>query len=138
VTRASRRIADEQLAAELAAGKTIREAAAAAGVSLRTAKRRLNEPEFKKRIMDVRAAAVANATAIVFSGMNEAASVLKQLVSHKDPRIQERAAVKVIELGMKLNAVTELERRLEQLEQFLAIQFPCPVGPKGVHNDSKD
>jgi hypothetical protein len=128
VPRVGKRMADEKLIAAISAGKSTREAAEAAGVSERTAQRRLADEKFKARVMEVRSAAVANATAILLSEMKEASHVLGLLLGHSDPRIQERAAVKVIELGVKLNAVTELERRLEQLEQFLAIHVPHSTG----------
>jgi len=104
----------EKLIAELAGGKTIREAARAANISERTAHRRLADAEFRARIMEARAAAVASATASLVAGMKEASGVLNLLLSHSDPRIQQRAAVKLIELAVKLSRFTELERRAER------------------------
>src|SRR5438105_2071953 len=49
-----RRDRDLDLAAELAAGKTVAEAAAAAGVSERTAYRRKNEPDFQAKVRRLR------------------------------------------------------------------------------------
>jgi len=121
-------MADEKLIAELAAGKSIREAAEAAGIAERTAHRRLADAGFKVRIMEARASAVASATAQLLSGMGKASSVLNLLLASSDPNIQHRAAVKLIELSVKLNTITEMERRLEQLERFLSILISGTTG----------
>jgi hypothetical protein len=121
-------MADEKLIAELAAGKSIREAAEAAGIAERTAHRRLADAGFKVRIMEARASAVASATAQLLSGMGKASSVLNLLLANSDPNIQHRAAVKLIELSVKLNTITEMERRLEQLERFLSILISGTTG----------
>jgi hypothetical protein len=128
VSRANKRMADEKLIAELAAGKSIREAAEAAGIAERTAHRRLADAGFKVRIMEARASAVASATAQLLSGMGKASSVLNLLLASSDPNIQHRAAVKLIELSVKLNTITEMERRLEQLERFLSILISGTTG----------
>jgi hypothetical protein len=112
---------EKQLIADLAAGMTIQEAADAAGVSKRTVNRRLANPRFKRCIMDVRASCVANATARLLTGLKQATNVLNLLVESSDQRIQERAAIKLIELAVKLNAVSEQERRLEQIERFIGL-----------------
>ncbi len=112
---------EKQLIADLAAGMTIQEAADAAGVSKRTVNRRLANPRFKKCIMDVRSSCVSNATARLLTGLKQATNVLNLLVESSDQRIQERAAIKLIELAVKLNAVSEQERRLEQIERFIGL-----------------
>ena len=115
------------LIAELAAGKTIREAASAAGMALRTAQRRLSQHAFKVRVMEARARAYSIAGAAVLVGMKEASQVLARLLSHPDARIQQCAAVKLLELGTKFNATMELERRLEQMERYLSAQLAQSV-----------
>ena len=109
----------EKAIAALAAGQTIREAAKAADVNPRTIQRRLANPAFKASIMEARAAGVSTATAKLLAGMNEAADVLMGLLRNGDARIQQRAAVKLIELVMKLNAAIEQEARIEQLERYV-------------------
>jgi|GEM_PF-5729331 len=50
-----RRNIDDLLAAELARGKTLQDAAQAVGCGERTARRRLAEPEFKAKVAALRA-----------------------------------------------------------------------------------
>jgi len=61
VAHRGRQNADDLLAAELAAGKTVRDAATAAGVAERTAHRRRTDADFKARIIGLRAALVYEA-----------------------------------------------------------------------------
>jgi hypothetical protein len=120
--RVKNSVTDEKLIAELAAGKSVQDAAAAAGVVERTVYRRLADGAFRARIMEARARAVASASASLLAGMKEATAVLKSLLAHNDPRIQQRAAVSLLEIGAKINKDMELERRVDQLERFLAVQ----------------
>jgi AcrR family transcriptional regulator len=112
----------ESLVAALAAGKTIREAAAEAQVSKRTVYNRLADPEFKARVMETRAAALARATGKLLAGLNVACDVLFALLENGDARVQQRAAAKLIELAVKLNVVSEIETRIELLERFVGFQ----------------
>ena len=111
-----RQNADDLLAAELAAGKTVRDAATAAGVAERTAHRRLTDAEFKARVTGLRASMVSAAAGRLADGMGEAATVLRALLTDAGPDVRHRAAVKVIELGVKLGELTDLERRVAELE----------------------
>ena len=45
---------DDKLALELVAGKSVRAASAAAGVSERTAHRRQQDPQFRERVLELR------------------------------------------------------------------------------------
>ena len=62
---------------------------------------------------------MAIATGELLAGMNEASEVLMSLLRHTDARIQQRAAVKLIELALKLNEVNEVEQRVEELERYV-------------------
>src|SRR5690349_4617372 len=77
VAHRGRASADERLAAELAAGKTVRGAADAAGVSERTAFRRLADDRFTSRVADLRGQMVARAAGHLADGMAEAADALR-------------------------------------------------------------
>jgi hypothetical protein len=109
--------ADDRLAAELAAGKTVRDAATAAGVAERTAHRRLADPGFKAHVADLRGQMVAAAAGQLADGMGEAAGVLRALLGSEDEHVRHKAAVKLIELGLKVVELAELERRVSELEQ---------------------
>lgn len=108
--------ADDLLAAALAAGKTAREAATAAGVAERTVFRRLADDPFRRRVSEHRAAMLGTAAGRLADTMTSAADVLRGLLGDPDPDVRHRAAVKVIELGAKLAELTDIERRLSELE----------------------
>jgi HEAT repeat protein len=108
--------ADDALAAELAAGKTVRDAATAAGVGERTAFRRLTDPAFKARVSELRGAMVVAAAGRLADGMAAAADVLRELLTHDDPHVRHKAAVKILEVGVSLRSAVEFEGRLIALE----------------------
>jgi len=111
--------ADELLAAELAAGKTITEAATAAGIGERTAFRRLTDRNFTARVTELRARMVAEASGRLSKNMSRASDVLVALLDSKDEGVQYKAAVKIVELGVKLVELTELELRITELERTM-------------------
>lgn len=120
VADGGRQNADERLAAELASGKTVREAATVTGVSERTAFRRLDDPKFKARVAELRSETVRTAAGRLVDGMTEAANVLRSLLADPDPNIRHKSAVKLIELAVKVGEVAELERRLREVEQLVS------------------
>lgn len=112
--------ADDALAAALAAGRTVRDAAAAAGVAERTAFRRLADAGFRGRVSELRAGMVSAACGRLADGMAAAADVLRGLLADDDPHVRHKAAVKLIELGVRMRDATEVEARLADLERQLA------------------
>ena len=108
--------ADDRLAAELACGKTVRDAATATGVAERTAHRRQSEPEFRAKVADLRAGMVSAAAGRLADGMSAAANVLREQLGSTDEHLRHRSAVKLIELGLKVVELSELERRVSELE----------------------
>ena len=66
-----RRNADEALALALATGQTLRAAAAATGISERTATRRWADPDFRRRVSEARAGMVQRALGRLADGMEE-------------------------------------------------------------------
>ena len=116
---------DEQLLAELAAGKSLRDAAAAVGVSERTARRRWADDAFRARVLKVRADVLARASGQLLADLSMAANVLHELMEHADPRVRHHAAVRVITLAVQIGEVAELERRMERLEKLHGSP-PCP------------
>ena len=108
--------ADDIIAAALAAGRTHQDAATAAGVSAKTVFRRAADPAFKARVAELRSALVRSAAGRLADGMAEAAGVLRALLGNDDPHIRHKAAVKVIELGVKVADLAELEARIGELE----------------------
>lgn len=117
--RRGRSASDESVIALLAGGATVREAAVASGVSERTIARRLNEPAFVQKVAEVRSSLVASAAARLAGGMSGAADVLRDQLKSADPHVQHKSAVKLIELTLKVQEVTELRQKLEELERRL-------------------
>ena len=111
--------ADDRLAAELAAGKTVRDAATAAGIAERTAFRRLTDPAFKTRVREARSGMLRTAAGRLADGMTEAAGVLRSLLTHANAHIRHKAAVKIIELCVKVTELSELEEQVDELSARL-------------------
>jgi hypothetical protein len=118
-----RHSADESLALALSTGQTIIDAARAAGVSERTARRRIADPDFRRRVADLRGEVIAQAASRLAAAMTHAADRLVQLVDSPDPRAALAAAKAVVGLGLlareKVDNETllrELEAKLEQIE----------------------
>jgi hypothetical protein len=114
-----RRKRDDALAMALAGGRTLRDAAATAGVAERTATRRWSDPNFRRRVVELRAAAVERATGKMADGMTEAADVLRKLLAAESESVRLGACRTMLELGVKLRESVELEQRLQTLEQRL-------------------
>src|SRR5262249_32444858 len=120
VTHRGRANADELLAAALAAGKSHRDAATTAGVSQKTAFRRMQDPAFRDRVREMRASMMAAALGRLTDGMTAASDALHALAPDTDREVRVKAAVKVIELAIKVKDTTDLEERLAKIEQQLA------------------
>jgi hypothetical protein len=116
VAHRGRRNADEALALALAAGQTLRDAAAASGFGERTATRRWTDPDFRRQVAELRAAAVERATGKMGDGMAEAADTLRQLLKARSEAVQLGAARSLLELTVKLRENVELEARIAALE----------------------
>jgi hypothetical protein len=108
--------ADEALAAALAAGQTMRDAATFAGVSTRTATRRLAEAGFRKRVAELRAEMIQGALGRLNDAMLAAADTLKVLLTATSENVRLGAARAVFELSCRVKETTEWEARLSALE----------------------
>jgi hypothetical protein len=113
---------DDALALALAAGRTLRDAAAGAGIGERTAARRRADPGFRRRVDELRADLVARALGRLADGMTEAADVLRALLAAgTPPAVRLGAARSLLELGCRLRESVELEARLTALETATAV-----------------
>jgi HEAT repeat protein len=125
--------ADQTLAAALAAGQTVTAAAAAAAMSEQTAYRRLSEPAFRQHVDALRSALLSTAAGRLADGMLPAVDVLRALLASRKEDVRLRAAVKVIELGLKVAELADLEHRVAELERRAASTVPQPPRRAGVH-----
>ncbi len=111
-----RRNADDRLAIELAAGKTVQQAAQSVNVSERTVHRRLSDDHFRRLVTSMRGEMVNRATGRLADDATKAAETLAALLSAGSETVRLGAARSILELGAKLRESTELERRIAELE----------------------
>jgi hypothetical protein len=126
MTRTHQRYSDELLADHLAVGKTVAAAAHAAGISERTAYRRMKQPAVRDRIAEVRRAALETASGKLHQGMVVACDTLTGLVGHADPNVQIRAAQTVIQLALKVRQAVDVADCLDPIAEPAR---PSPGGP---------
>src|SRR5262245_17805288 len=96
----------------LAGGATVRQAAEQAGLSERTAHRRLADADFCRRVTRLRGEMVERALGKMADGMAEAADTLRQLLHAESESVRLGACRGLLELGVKLRESVELEQRL--------------------------
>jgi hypothetical protein len=113
--------ADQALLMALACGATVENAARKAGVSERTAYRRLDDAAFVQRLQQVRAEMVQR-TARMLTGAGLAA--VKTLVDLQQDAtvsasVRRRAARDVLELAVQYRETADLEERVASLEEGL-------------------
>ena len=120
MAQGGRKSADERLLVALACGATVEAAARAAGVSESTAYRRLRDPAFCQRLQAARGDMVQRTSGMLTAAAGEAVKTLLALQKEAVPApVRLGAARAILELGMKLRQVAELEQRLADLEEQL-------------------
>jgi len=108
---------DDALALSLACGATVEAAARSAGVSERTVYRRLREPDFQKRIKEARTDLVRRSAGLLSAASGEAVRTLLALMKESaPPSVRLGAARAVLELGIKVRELAELEAEVRALE----------------------
>lgn len=118
VAHKGRENADDVLATALACGATADQAAAKAGVSLRTVRRRIADAAFAAKVKDIRRDTVERTAAVLTAASSEAVRTLLGL--QKDavpPAVRLGAAKAILEIGIKAREMVELEVQLHELEQ---------------------
>jgi transposase len=113
-----RRNADSALITALAAGSTVRDAAASVGVGETTVYRRLQEPEFRHQIEATRREMVGRAVGTLADAASVAATTLRSLAeSAESETVKLSAARSILELVVKLREHDELAERVAALER---------------------
>ena len=114
---------EEPLLLALACGATVEAAARQCGISGRTVYRRLEDPEFKRRLENVRADMIQRSAGMLTAAAGEAVRTLLSLQKDAIPAaVRLGAARAILEVGMKVRQVVELEVRLAELEELVAAQ----------------
>jgi hypothetical protein len=108
----------DALALAIAAGKSLRDAAAVTGLSERTAYRRLAEESFRQRINDLRAEMMQRSLGKMADAMADAADVLRKLMAEAEREsVRLGAARTVLELSVRIRETVDLEVRVKALEE---------------------
>jgi hypothetical protein len=111
----------------LACGATVEAAAQKAGISRATAYRRLQDPEFRSRLQEVRSDMVNRAAGTLTAASTEA---IKTLLSLQQPAVPPAtrlgAARSILEIGIKMREVADIDERLKALEERMPKEGPQP------------
>ncbi|HYH64128.1 MAG TPA: hypothetical protein VD866_05475 [Urbifossiella sp.] len=120
---------DDALALSLACGATVEAAARQAGVSDRTVYRRLKDPDFQKRIKEARTDLVRRSAGLLSAASGEAVRTLLAMMKESaPPAVRLGAAKAVLELGIKVRELAELEAEVRALEQEVKALGPPREG----------
>lgn len=113
-------VSNEALLIALACGATVEAAAAKAGLHKRTVYRRLDDPDFRQQLQEFRANMVERASAMLSAAAMEAVKTLLTLMERSVPHATRLGAARaVLEIGVKLRDLIEVEQRLTALEQSI-------------------
>ena len=111
---------NEALMIALACGATVEAAAAKCGLGERTVYRRLDDPVFRQQLQEFRSNMVERASAMLSASGMEAVKTLLGLMERSIPHTTRLGAARaVLELGMRLRDLLEVEQRLAALEKAI-------------------
>ena len=113
---------EELLLGALAAGSPVDQAAETAGVSVRTAYRRLADPGFARRLAQARDELISSALGELVECASEAVAALRALLQAKDERVRLGAARNTLEQLLRLRETLTLSQRLAALERSVQAQ----------------
>ena len=123
------RKADDPLLLALACGLSAEQAAKQAGVGVKTAYRRVDAADFRGRLDDLRRDLLARAAAMLTAAAVESVRTLADLLKPANaPATRLNAARAILEHGVKLRALVEVEASLKDLEDRLAQLPPADAG----------
>jgi cell division protein FtsB len=114
---------EDALLLALACGASVEAAAKQCGLAERTVYRRLEDPDFKTRLQDVRSDMVRRAAGMLTAAAGQAVGTLLALQKESvSAAVRLGAARAVLELGIKVREVAELEARMDELEALVKQQ----------------
>ena len=108
---------EPQLIVLLAAGRTVQSAAKSCGISEKTVQRRLQDPDFQKRVAKARVEITARATAALADGATTAVRTLRRLLKAKSESVRLGAVRTFLEFGLEAAQAGDLEQRVASLER---------------------
>ena len=122
----NKRTKDDTAILALACGATVEKAAQQAQLSKRTLYRRLADPAFRRQVQAVRGDMVQRTAGTLTAAATEAVKTLLALQQASTPAaVRLGAARAVLEIGIKVREVADLEERLAALEQQFALTNPA-------------
>lgn len=120
------------LLVSIACGATVENAAAKANVTTKTVQRHTSDPEFQRRLRELKDGMVKRAAAMLTAAAMEGIRTLTALLDRENPpAVRLGAARAIIELGVRLRESADLHERLTVLEQNAVLQDQ-PVLPTSV------
>ena len=126
MTRSKRKKNEDQLLLALACGATAEAAARQCGLSERTVYSRLGDGEFKKRLESIRNDMIQRSSGMLTAAAGEAVRTLLALQKEAVPAaVRLGAARAVLEIGIKLRQMVEIEQRLTELEEHVSLDSPA-------------
>jgi AcrR family transcriptional regulator len=106
----------------LACGATVAQAADKAGVSERTVYRRLADPAFQAELDQLRADMVQRSAGMLTAASLEAIKTVVGLLGSNAPeQVRHGAARTILQYGVRLRELAELQARLASLEAKLGV-----------------
>lgn len=129
ITSTRRRGDDEVLVRNRAAGLTISQAADAAGLSERQARRRLHEPDLAARVVGLRTDRRAENLALLERLAPKAVERLDELLDSPNPSVQLGAVRTVLIVGAQLYERVEIDARVRSLEEMARERQAGPSSP---------
>jgi hypothetical protein len=116
---------DEFLAARVAAGAMLADAARDAGCSARTASRRARESGFQARVAEIRAGMVRGVTEKVVGHLTCVVDELRRLLTGAESEtVRLGAARTLLEYALRLREHSDFETRLQALERDAGTGLP--------------
>jgi len=110
---------DDHIAVLLASGQSVTAVAEQSGVSRRTIYRRLEQPEFRTRVRELRSEMVDQAAGYLSRTAVKAVRTMESLLDSDSDTVRLGAARSILETGMKLRESAEFAERLAEVEARL-------------------
>ena len=138
--RSVQKSADRTLLQALACGATVENAARKAGMSERTAYRRLDDAVFLDQLEQLRAEMVLRTAGMLTGAGMGAVKVLVELQNDaaQPAGVRRRSARDVLEMGLKFREIAQLEQRLAAIESQLAGVPELQLEQTPAHHEFED
>lgn len=108
----------------LAAGKSYRDAAHAAGVTVRTIARRMDGDRYRSCVTAARADMIERASGQLAEGTAKAVETLSGLLGARSEQVRLGAARAILDLAGRYRELVEISERVARLEEILETNEP--------------